>query len=404
MDPITILITWAITNTFLSGVTNLAHHYVVPRPDRENTRKDLDIKQKDLELKQKAAQEQVIHQKAEFRHREEMLDKNRLIEIELRKLDFEHQSKLISVKSEAESAQKREAWDYETFPLRNFHPDAIVKMQQSLVVIAKDTSLPVIDKTSEEYRNRCRDTNNKLSAFLLDGWGWGQQSRSTIFLDGSIWREELGLAGQLAAGKLHSCLKDRAILFFEYQLIGNELNFNIAFWGGLSDKLSVDALPSQNYLTFATFSIDSLSPEQVKDRLVKLSALVTGAIADIHAMMKDLTLPLLPSRIRNLVGDTQDEVISQAINQVITSYVIPLITLRDTFPESAKRIEQEIFRHIKDLPDQTFVKNYRKSLLVLDEKIKEAARKNLTASTENFNRPSAGKELDSFINELLKKK
>lgn len=332
---------WGMLNGAFQAGTGLINQYL----NRRQQRKQFDMT---FALEAKRLEANIEAQKRELQHEVEMFERVRQKEISLRKLEFEYQILVANHSAELTLKHLDKQWEYDKFPLKNIAPSSVAKSPQDLVIISRNEFIKSLDNDEGAFSLRQREFEAKLNEFLRTGWRHG----GTILYDGPYWKDPRDHYGIAAVNSLYICLRDRPTLFMEYQLLSEEIIFNVAFWGPASENLIFDQ--------FAKLPLADSTPEQIRQRLLLLRALAAGGITDIHMLSRDLSTPVLPGKLGEMVaGNEDDEVILKATAKTLNSYVYALSKLGEQTPRAAKYISLEIFNHLNQIPDKRYVEIYK---------------------------------------------
>jgi hypothetical protein len=306
-----------------------------------------------LELEKLRGEANIALLERKSREAEKMFKLVKEKELELHRLQFEHQKEIIehTVKNDLE----KKDWELalKDFPVK-LRPTQLLRAPDSLLLIVKHKTqnnkiLDGEDTSINESRRVSID--HRLSQFLQNGYGLGQ-THPIMFLQGS-WIDP-AQSGQTATLALHSYLKSRPTVFIEYEIIETEVILNIAYWRANEEK--------DHFSTFASFPI-FVSEEFLSEnadiaenhgvdiifqhRLHSLQTLAIGIIADIYYMINGNAMPLLPARIPDIADIDEDPYIIEAANKVFTGYLYVLSEMKKLTPHRAAEISLDISEKLK---------------------------------------------------------
>lgn len=332
---------------FISGL-NAASKVIDQYLSKARQKEELKVR-KELEALRRKAAEQL--QEGEHAHAEKMFTLAKQKEIELIRLQHENQLEVEKVASQ--QALIRSEWEnrQKNFPLRNFTALQVLDSPEALIIINRHEGIPKIDgrKVAAGAVNdlaRVKELDVRLRLFLQKGYGTGNTSHSTRFLEGS-WGNPT-LFGEAAAINLHNYLESRATLFVEYQAIKGEMLVNVAYWGPGSQNPS--------HTTFTKFAFNPSDGELVANRLSLLQALAAAAAADAYYLARDLAAPLLPGRLPEILDG--DEVIQQTVKEILAGYLAALKSIWEATPHRAMELTLTIGEELAALEDKSYAEPF----------------------------------------------
>lgn len=302
-------------------------------------RRQLEAQQRLEELRQEG---NLALQQGNHAHAEKMFERARRKEREFLQLQFENQVALAKLSLEMPR-------ELNNFPL-GLSPSQVLESPEALLIITSHSVIRGIDGApTEDYAERVRELDLILGSFLEKGYSSNSPTHSTLFFEGA-WNNPK-LSGHTAVTAVRKFLKSRSSLFIEYQATNKQVIVRIAHWGPQSDSFS--------HFTFSTFPYTAADGELVKRRLAALQALAAGAVADIHYMARDLTLPQLPSRLKEiLTSNNGDDVISEAVKNVLATYGETVKTLGKLTPYRAAELALQIAEDLSQLSDKTYAEHF----------------------------------------------